>query len=154
MGSSISSEGEPPQMRTLECAKPRSEGVVRMSVESMAGILNAADMRLKKIEIALTKHADSSELVAASLSKMTLLEDTLAKLANQIEELETKLDAVREAAVELKSLEALDAQHVSTGVLDELTKRLHVGGDPVARGLVVEPVKEGKVDNMRRKRDL
>ena len=155
MGSSLSAEPEPsPQMRTIECAKPRPEGVVRMSVESMAGILNAADERLKKIERALTKQADSSEIVAASLSKITLLEDTLADLAKQIEELETKLDAVREAAVDLKTLEALDAQHVSTGILDELTKRLHVGGDPVARGLVVAPVNEGQVDKMRRKRDL
>ena len=84
MGSTLSAEPEPaPQMRTLECAKPRSEGVVRMSVESMAGILNVADDRLKKIERALTKQADSSEIVAASLSKITLLEDTLADLAKQ-----------------------------------------------------------------------
>ena len=154
MGSSISSEGEPPQMRTLECAKPHSEGVVRMSVESMAGILNAADMRLKKIEIALTKHADSSELVAASLSKMTLLEDTLAKLANQIEELETKLDAVREAAIDLKTLEALDVPKVSKGVVDELSLRLRVGSDPVAQSVTNANIPEEHAAKMRRKRDL
>ena len=156
MGSSLSAEPEPvPQMRPAESVKPRQqESMVRISVESIAGMLNVADDRLKKLERAMTKQADSSEIVAASLSKITLLQDTLADLAKQIEELETKLDAVCEAAVELKSLEALDAQHVSTGILNELTKRLHVGGDPVARGLVVEPVKEGQVDKIRRKRDL
>ena len=154
MGSSISSEGEPPQMRTLECAKPRSEGVVRMSVESMAGILNAADERLKKIERALTKQADSSEIVAASLSKMTLLEDTLAKLANQIEELEAKLDSVREAAIELKTLEALDVPKVSKGVVDELSLRLRVGSDPVAQSVTNANIPDAQAAKMRRKRDL
>jgi len=155
MGSSLSAEPEPvPQMRTIECAKPRSEGVVRMSVESMAGILNAADERLKKIERALTKQADSSEIVAASLSKMTLLEDTLAKLANQIEELEAKLDAVREAAVELKTLEALDVPKVSKGVVDELSLRLKVGGNPVAQSMTNAHVPDEQAAKMRRKRDL
>ena len=81
-------------MRPAESVKPRQQEMVRISVESIAGMLNVADDRLKKLERGLSKQADSTELVAASLSKITLLEDTLAKLANQIEELEAKLEAL------------------------------------------------------------
>ena len=147
MGSTVSTEGESPQMRP-------ADGVLRMSANAAAQLLNKADAKLTRIEKHMSSHVDNIEVMTASLARVTLIEEKMSTLSAQIESLEAKLDAVREAAVELKSLEALDAQHVSTGVLDELTKRLHVGGDPVARGLVVEPVKEGKVDKMRRKRDL
>ena len=155
MGSTLSSESEAPQMRPTESMKPRQqESMVRMSVESIAGMLNVADDRLKKLERAMTKQADSSEIVAASLSKITLLEDTLAKLANQIEELEAKLDAVREAAIELKTLEALDVPKVSKGVVDELSLRLKVGGNPVAQSMTNAHVPDARAAKMRRKRDL
>ena len=101
-----------------------------MSVESIAGMLNVADDRLKKLERGLSKQADSTELVAASLSKITLLEDTLAKLANQIEELEAKLDSVREAAIELKTLEAL-APEALRGRPSNLEREM--GPSPVAQ---------------------
>ena len=51
-----------------------------MSVESVAGLMNTVDDRLKKLERGLNKQADSSEIIAASLSKITLLEDTLTEL--------------------------------------------------------------------------
>ena len=156
MGSTLSSEPEvAPQMRSAESVKPRQqESIVRMSVESIAGMLNVADDRLKKLERGLSKQADSTELVAASLSKITLLEDTLAKLANQIEELEAKLDSVREAAIELKTLEALDVPKVSKGVVDELSLRLRVGSDPVAQSVTNANIPEEHAAKMRRKRDL
>ena len=125
-----------------------------MSANAAAQLLNKADAKLTRIEKNMSSHVDNIEVMTASLARVTLIEEKMTTLSAQIETLEAKLDAVREAAIELKSLEALDAQHVSTGILDELTKRLHVGGDPVARGLVVAPVKEGQVDKMRRKRDL
>ena len=147
MGSTVSTEGESPPTRP-------ADGVLRMSANAAAQLLNKADAKLTRIEKHLSSHVDNGELLTASLARVALLEEKLTTLSAQIEGLEEKLETVRTAAVELHNLKPLDAHHVSTGILDELTKRLHVGGDPVARGLVVAPVSEGKVDNMRRKRDL
>ena len=147
MGTSQSSEGESPEMRP-------AESVLRITANSAAQMINRADNKLSRIEKHLSSHVDNGELLTASLARVALLEEKMTTLSAQIETLEEKLETVRTAAVELHNLKPLDAHHVSTGILDELTKRLHIGGDPVARGLVVAPVNEGKVDNMRRKRDL
>ena len=147
MGTSQSSEGESPEMRP-------AESVLRITANSAAQMINRADNKLSRIEKHLSSHVDNGELLTASLARVALLEEKMTTLSAQIETLEEKLETVRTAAVELHNLKPLDAHHVSTGILDELTKRLHIGGDPVARGLVVAPVNEGKVYNMRRKRDL
>ena len=151
MGSTLSVEQEPAPTN----AKARQRGeVISMRVDHVAAIMNTLDDRLKKLESSLSKNVDNSEIVTASISKITLLETTLEELAKQITELEAKLDAVREAAAELKGLEPLDVAKVSRGVVDELSLRLRVGSNPVAQSVTNAHVPEAQAAKMRRKRDL
>ena len=60
----------------------------------------------------------------------------------------------REAAIELKTLEALDVPKVAQGVVDELSQRLRIGSDPGAKGLTHAAIPEAQAAKMRRKRDL
>ena len=151
MGSTLSVEQEPAPTN----AKARQRGeVISMRVDHVAAIMNTLDDRLKKLESSLSKNVDNSEIVTASISKITLLETTLEELAKQITELEAKLDAVREAAAELKGLEPLDVAKVSQGVVDELSLRLRVGSDPVAQSMTNAHVPDAQATKMRRKRDL
>ena len=151
MGSTLSVEQEPAPTN----AKARQRGeVISMRVDHVAAIMNTLDDRLKKLESSLSKNVDNSEIVTASISKITLLETTLEELAKQITELEAKLDAVREAAAELKGLEPLDVAKVSQGVVDELSLRLRVGSNPVAQSMTNAHVPEAQAAKMRRKRDL
>ena len=101
------------------------------------------------------KHcADNAEIIGASLSKLALLENTLSELAKQITDLEAKLEAAREAAIELKSIKALDKSAVAQGVVDELLQRLTIGSNPVAKGLTHATIPEAQAAKLRRKRDL
>ncbi len=81
-------------------------------------------------------------------------QDVCFDVQKQITELEAKLDAVREAAAELKGLEPLDVAKVSQGVVDELSLRLNVGGNPVAKSITNAAIPEAQAVKMRRKRDL
>ena len=151
MGTSLSTEPEPAPTN----AKARQQGeVISMRVDHVAALMNNVDERLKKLESGLSKNVDNSTIVTAGISKVTLLETSLTELAKQITELEAKLDAVREAAAELKGLEPLDVAKVSQGVVDELSLRLRVGSNPVAQSVTNAHVPEAQAAKMRRKRDL
>ena len=149
MGSTVSTEGESPQTRP-------ADGVLRMSANAAAQMINHADNKLTRIEKHLSSHVDNGELLTASVARVALLEEKLTTLSTQIESLEEKLENVRTAAVELHTLKPLDANHVSTCILNELTQRLSVGSDPIATGIVqtraqITPEQAAKI---RRKRDL
>ena len=92
MGSSLSAEQ--PEVAPTGVRMNQQEQVIKMSVSSVAGLMNHVDDRLKKLERGLSKHADNTEIIAASLSKITLLEDTLTELSTQITNLESKLESV------------------------------------------------------------
>ena len=151
MGSTLSVEQEPAPTN----AKMRQPGeTISMRVDHVAAIMNTLDGRLKKLESSLSKNVDNSEIVTASISKITLLDTTLEELSTQMSNLEKKLEAVREAAAELKGLEPLDVAKVSQGVVDELSLRLNVGGNPVAKSITNAAIPEAQAVKMRRKRDL
>ena len=77
MGTSLSTE---PEVAPTGARMHPQDQMVKMSVSSLASVMNHVDERLKKLERGFNKQADNAEIIGASLSKLALLENTLTAL--------------------------------------------------------------------------